>query len=287
MRRKISEIIKLSDNQLVGDECFTLKGKATDLTILEFWRWHFSEIYDLQSKFAEYIVGKALGLNEAQNVGDWTLFDMMYQGKRIEVKETSYYHAWQTDEEPKSKQRVFGITKAYDNYKDETSPLRRQNDIYIFCLNTGETKETSNPLELKNWQFYVIPTKIIDEECGDAKTISLSRVEKLAEKIEYSNLKSIVDELVDYLDHEDVIEAHRYSNNHKDQLQKDEKCECFYCQKIFQPKEIVEWLEDNNPCDKDGTAICPYCGIDSVIGESSGYPISPEFLSQMNKYWFR
>ena len=150
MSKSLSEIIKLSDNQMVGNECFTLEGKATDLTMLEFWRWHFSEIYDLQSKFAEYIVGKALGLTEAQNVGDWTLFDMMYKGKRIEVKETSYYHAWQTDEEPKSKQRVFGITKAYDNYKDETSPLRRQNDIYIFCLNTGETKESSYPLELNN-----------------------------------------------------------------------------------------------------------------------------------------
>ena len=196
----LSDIQKHSDHQLLGNEHFTKKGEATELTILEFWRWHFSEIFDLQSKIAEYIVGKALGLTEAQNVGEWTLFDMMYRGKRIEIKETSYYHAWQTDEEPKSKQRSFGITKAYDNYKAENSPLRRQNDIYIFCLNTGETREASNPLELNNWQFYVLSTDVINRKCGDAKTISLSRVEKLAKKVSYSELKGEVDNLIHYLD---------------------------------------------------------------------------------------
>ena len=284
--KELYKIQKLSDKQLTGDECFTVNGKDTELTILEFWRWHFSEIFDLQSKFAEYIVGKALGLYEAQNVGEWTLFDMAYRGKRIEIKETSYYHAWQTDDEPKSKHRVFGITKAYDDYKDENSPLRRQNDIYIFCLNTGDTKETSNPLELNNWQFYVVPTDIINEKCGNAKTISLSRVEKLAKKVNYSELKNEVDDLIKQLIIDDVKEAHRFSNNHKEQLLQDKKCGCFYCETIFNPKEITEWLEDDNPCDKDGTAKCPYCGIDSVIGESSGYPITYDFLEEMNKYWF-
>ena len=45
--------------------------------------------------------------------------------------------------------------------------------------------------------------------------------------------------------------------------------------KIFSPEEINKWLiskDDSNKCDQYGTAVCPYCGIDSVIGESSGYP---------------
>ena len=283
---KLDGIEKQSNNQMVGNECFTLKGKDTDLTMLEFWRWHFSEIFDLQGKIAEYIVGKALDLKEAQNVGIWTLFDIMYRGKRIEVKETSYYHAWQTDEERKSEQRVFGITKAYDDYTKKDSLLRRQNDIYIFCLNTGKTKSTSNPLELSNWKFYVISTNTINEKCGDNKSITLSKVEKLAKETDFSTLKSTVDDLVDFLENKDVIEAHMYSNNHKAQLLRDKKCGCFYCQTIFDPKEISEWIEDSNSCDNAGTAVCPYCGIDSVIGESSGYPITKEFLAEMNQHWF-
>ena len=79
----------------------------------------------------------------------------------------------------------------------------------------------------------------------------------------------------------DIKIAHKYSSNHKASLLKDTKCGCFFCLKIFSPTEIEEWIDD-----VEGTAICPYCGIDSIIGESSGYPITTGFLSEMNKYWF-
>ena len=72
-------------------------------------------------------------------------------------------------------------------------------------------------------------------------------------------------------------------------LKKDKVCGCFYCLKIFSPEDIKEWLvakDEGNLCDRYGTAICPYCGIDSVIGESSGYPITKEFLAKMKEYWF-
>ena len=78
----------------------------------------------------------------------------------------------------------------------------------------------------------------------------------------------------------DHIDAHRFSANHKEALQKDSLCGCFYCLKIFHPSEIEDWIED-----KSGTAQCPYCGIDSVIGESSGYPITESFLRKMKEYW--
>lgn len=79
----------------------------------------------------------------------------------------------------------------------------------------------------------------------------------------------------------DVINAHKFSSNHKNEILKDDICGCFYCIEIFNPKKVEEWVEDTN-----GTAICPFCGIDSVIGKSSGYPITKEFLSQMRQYWF-
>ncbi|MBQ8502992.1 MAG: cytoplasmic protein [Clostridia bacterium] len=79
---------------------------------------------------------------------------------------------------------------------------------------------------------------------------------------------------------EDYIAAHKFCTNNKEQLQKDRKCGCFYCLEIFSPEEITQWLSIEN------TALCPYCLIDSVIGESSGYPITKEFLEKMNKFWF-
>ena len=77
-----------------------------------------------------------------------------------------------------------------------------------------------------------------------------------------------------------IIEAHAYSVNHRAELEKDDKCGCFFCLTIFSPREIKKWVDSHK------TAICPYCGIDSIIGESSGFPITKEFLEKMQKHWF-
>lgn len=79
----------------------------------------------------------------------------------------------------------------------------------------------------------------------------------------------------------ELEKAHQFSSNHKPELMKDKVCGCFYCLMIFDPQEITDWVTDTR-----GTAICPYCGIDSIIGESSGYPITTEFLQAMKKVWF-
>lgn len=80
--------------------------------------------------------------------------------------------------------------------------------------------------------------------------------------------------------YDDTTAAHEFCAKHKNQIINDEKCGCFYCCKIFSPKEITFWLNEGS-----GTALCPYCGIDSVIGESSGFPITEEFLNKMNEHW--
>ena len=75
--------------------------------------------------------------------------------------------------------------------------------------------------------------------------------------------------------------AYKHSINNKPQLLKDSVCGCFYCLKIFNPNIIEDWVEDT-----DGTALCPYCRIDSIIGESLGFPITEEFLKQMYQRYF-
>lgn len=77
-----------------------------------------------------------------------------------------------------------------------------------------------------------------------------------------------------------IKNAHICSSYNRKQLSKTKLCGCFYCLKMFDPKLIVTW------CDDDQTAICPFCGIDSIIYDSKTYPISKTFLEQMRKYWF-
>ena len=40
----------------------------------------------------------------------------------------------------------------------------------------------------------------------------------------------------------DIILAHKFSNNHMPELQKDSVCGCFCCLEIFNPSEIEEWI---------------------------------------------
>jgi len=80
---------------------------------------------------------------------------------------------------------------------------------------------------------------------------------------------------------QDIIIAHQFSSNHQAQLLQDKICGCFYCLQIFSPEKINYWIKDPG-----GTAVCPYCGIDAIIGKSSGYPITKDFLSKMKHYWF-
>lgn len=76
------------------------------------------------------------------------------------------------------------------------------------------------------------------------------------------------------------IRAHKHSSRHRPEIERSEECGCFYCLRRFKPKEIEEWTDDET------TAMCPYCGIDSVIGSASGYPLSDGFLQRMHNYWF-
>ena len=79
---------------------------------------------------------------------------------------------------------------------------------------------------------------------------------------------------------DEVVLAHRHSAFHKVDLVHEQVCGCFCCGKTFSSKKIEDWYDD------EGTACCPYCMIDSVIGESAGYEVTEEFLLAMEDHWF-
>jgi hypothetical protein len=74
--------------------------------------------------------------------------------------------------------------------------------------------------------------------------------------------------------------AHKSSSHNRQQIAQSEVCGCFYCLAVFGPSEIKEWV------DNDDTAVCPKCGIDSVLGSANGFSINEEFLRRMREYWF-
>ena len=71
--------------------------------------------------------------------------------------------------------------------------------------------------------------------------------------------------------------AHKYCYSNKTDIQSSKQCGCFFCVKIFTPGEITEWSGQ--------TALCPYCGIDSVLPDSR-VEFDRRFLEGMYKLWF-
>jgi len=87
---------------------------------------------------------------------------------------------------------------------------------------------------------------------------------------------------------DELADAHRHSSLHEAEIKQSQLCGCFHCLAEFPPSAISEWIDDRNvPEGTTGmTALCPKCGVDSVIGSSSGYSITQFFLKAMNGHWF-
>ena len=82
-------------------------------------------------------------------------------------------------------------------------------------------------------------------------------------------------------DKEYLIDVNRFSSCHRPVVEKSEYVLCFHCRSYLRPGDICEWI------DEDDTAICPRCGVDSIIPLCGGFPIDDEvFIDQMNLFWF-
>jgi len=89
---------------------------------------------------------------------------------------------------------------------------------------------------------------------------------------------------IEKMEKPDYIKAHNHSFKSRREIEQSTFCGCFKCLAIFKASEVEDWWAE-----VDGihlTPACPKCGIDSVIGDKSGYPITKKFLNQMKKHWF-
>ena len=76
-------------------------------------------------------------------------------------------------------------------------------------------------------------------------------------------------------------EACSHAITHRAEIEESALCACFYCFRTFPPGEIDRWMSD-------GTAFCPHCGVDSLLGNASGLPVGDEtFLRAMYDKWLK
>ena len=176
-------------------------GMPTGYLLSDFWAWSSSDLLNntLRGGFAEFIVCTACGLKNALGKPrtDWTAYDVYYPldkmtGIRIEVKSAAYLQAW---EQQRLSKIQFSIrpTRAWspeDGYEDA---VRHQSDVYVFCLYTETDRKRADPLLLDKWDFYILPTRLIEAKCGTQRSISLPALLDLGPpKIDYDGIEEAI-----------------------------------------------------------------------------------------------
>jgi hypothetical protein len=164
-------------------------------TIGDFWAWAYSDGFENTQRaiYAEYLVATALGItNDDRARTGWRSYDLLYEGKRIEVKASAYIQSWKAS---KFSTISFGIGKRL-LMDDETAqyleqPPTRIADAYVFALFTSRDYETANVWDVDQWRFYVVPTDVLEKELGTQKTAGLATIARIAshDELPYPELR--------------------------------------------------------------------------------------------------
>lgn len=175
-----------------GNENFK---KMKDVTINDYWSWAHSDLIGNAERgiLAEYIISMALDVHHGTRT-EWDSYDILSKdGIKIEVKSSGYIQTWVQKDYSNLN---FGIrpTKEW-NQEDNTysEVIKRQSDIYVFCVHKHKDQNTINPLDLDQWDFYVLSTKVLNDNVAEQKSIGLSSILKLGGiKVDYNNLNNTI-----------------------------------------------------------------------------------------------
>ena len=165
-------LAEFDTKRLSGDEELTDSTSSKRFTVHDFWAWSSSDLLSNTKRgvFAEFIVAADFDV-----VGDvraeWDAYDLTTKsGTKVEVKSAAYLQSWHQDAVSSI---GFSVAKsqAWDPSTNKFSPeKRRQADVYVFCLLKHQDMSTVNPLDMSQWEFYIVPTATLNERCGDLKT---------------------------------------------------------------------------------------------------------------------
>ncbi len=82
-----------------------------------------------------------------------------------------------------------------------------------------------------------------------------------------------------------ILEGYRaHSRNNEIEILRSQKCGCFFCEKTYSARKISQWENGTNG---GASAICPECGMATVLGDASGIPLTKALLKEMSMAFFK
>jgi hypothetical protein len=146
----------------------------------------------------ERMIEVVLGENWKYVGANWSGWDIEHESKdyRIEIKQSSAWQTW--SERPSLRGRLtkgsFDIRSRTGYFSDDGSKwiaeVGRHADAYVFAWHGITEKEKVDHRDITQWEFYLLPTERLPAE---NKTISLSKLRKLANPISYRELAPAIE----------------------------------------------------------------------------------------------
>jgi hypothetical protein len=174
---------RMNIKRLTGNERFSDSGRSLGSDLLRFWQWSMSDLMSNAARgvVAEYVVAMAMGVDVSGVRDEWAAYDLCTDsGIKIEVKSAAYLQSWYQSTLSKV---TFSVqkTRAWDadtNVSEKRA--RRQADVYVFALLAHRDKATVNPMDVGQWEFFVLPTSVLNVRGPSQHSISESSLRRIA-----------------------------------------------------------------------------------------------------------
>jgi hypothetical protein len=166
---------------------------GVDATVVDFWRWAFSDLRDntVRGVLAEFLVAAALGRTETRRKG-WDNYDVLTNsGIRVEVKASGYLQSWP---QATHSRLDFGrvAARSWDENTNEygAEPEVRA-DLFVFAVQTCRDHATYDALDVAQWEFYVVPAAAVRD--SGQKSVSVAWVRRQTDPVPFADLASAIE----------------------------------------------------------------------------------------------
>ena len=163
-------------------------------TVGDFWAWSASDLVTNTTRglLAEYIVGVALDAVQHPRQ-EWAAWDLTTpSGAKVEVKSAAFLQGWEQRKPSDIRFRIPKTLTWSDEIGYSESEPKWQADVYVFALLAEIDRMLLDPLNLDQWEFYVVATSDLEQRAPAAKSLSLATVRRFGTSSQFDEINALV-----------------------------------------------------------------------------------------------
>lgn len=186
-----------------GKTQFRNNGTKLPFRLADFWAWSYSSLLNnvIRGNLAEFIVAKALDIQIGVRTV-WAAYDLLMKrphrkSVKVQVKSASLLQEWEQDTLTNVQFNVQKTRRMNPKTGLYTGKLKRHADVYVLALLKHKNKHTVQPLDLAQWEFYVLPVSSLNKRKRSQHSINLNSLAKenktlKVQTVDFSGLRSAV-----------------------------------------------------------------------------------------------